>query len=138
MSVNTRPVGVIVLAVIVWLEAAALALTALWFAAQFFVAKPDNLAGALLILALTIAAAIWMGAAGFGLLALKPWTRAATLVWQLCQVALAAGMFQGLLVNGVAPEILLWSGFGLLVPALIAGFLLFTPKVSEAIARKRD
>lgn len=138
MSETKRPVGLVILAVIVWLEAAGLAAAALWFAAQFFVEKPDNAAGALLILALTVLATAWMTAAGFGLLAQKTWTRAAVLVWQLCQVALAAGMFQGLLGDGVAPEVLLIAGFGLLIPALVAGFLLFTPKVSEAIARQRS
>lgn len=126
-----------VLAIIVGLETLMLAAWTLWYAAGFFTDTPDSLGGAIVILILSLVAAVWLAFATVGLLRRQTWTRAATLVWQLCQVAVAAGAFQGLVapadagVGLTAPVI----GTALLVPALCAGVLLFTPSVVTALRR---
>ena len=52
----------------------------------------------------------------------SPWVRGATVVWQVLQIAVAVGAFQGFFAR---PDI----GWLLLVPALAALVLLFTPPV---------
>jgi hypothetical protein len=89
---------------------------------------PESFGGAVLLLVLSVLATVWLGFAAAHLLRRKTWTRAAILVWQLCQTAIAAGAFQGIFA---APVV----GAALLVPALAAGVLLFTPSVVAALRR---
>lgn len=125
---RANPWTLAVLAVIVWAEVLMLALWTVWFVVGFVTDTPDSLAGAVLILILSVLATVWLALAAWQLLRRKTWTRAAVLVWQLCQTAIAAGAFQGLYA---APLV----GLALLVPALAAGFLLFTPRVVDALKR---
>ncbi len=99
-----------------------------WYIAGFVTDVPDSYAGAVLILVLSLVATVWLALAATQLIRRKTWTRAAVLVWQLCQTAVAAGAFQGLYA---APLV----GVALLVPALAAGVLLFTPSVVTALRR---
>lgn len=116
------------LAVIVWAEVVMLAAWCGWYITGFVTDVPDSYAGAVLILVLSVVATVWLALAATQLVRRKTWTRAAVLVWQLCQTAIAAGAFQGLYA---APLV----GVALLVPALAAGVLLFTPSVVNALRR---
>jgi len=128
VSRGTTPWTLITLAVIVWAEVAMLATWSVWYITGFVTDVPDSYAGAVLVLALSVLATVWLGFAAAHLLRRKTWTRAAVLVWQLCQAAIAAGAFQGIFA---APAV----GVALLVPALAAGVLLFTPSVVDALRR---
>ena len=125
------PWTLIALAVIVWAEVVMLAAWSVWYATGFFTDVPDSYAGAVLVLALSVVATVWLGFAATHLLRRKTWTRAAILVWQLCQTAIAAGAFQGIFA---APAV----GAALLIPALVAGVLLFTPSVVAELRRDPD
>ena len=125
---SRAPWTLVALAVIVWAEVAMLAAWCVWYFAGFVTDVPDSFAGAVLILVLSLVATVWLALAAAQLIRRKTWTRAAVLVWQLCQTAIAAGAFQGIFA---APVV----GAALLVPALAAGVLLFTPSVVEALRR---
>jgi hypothetical protein len=100
-----------------------------WLLTGFVTDVPESLGGAVLLLLLSVVATVWLGFAAAHLLRRKTWTRAAILVWQLCQTAIAAGAFQGIFA---APVV----GAALLLPALAAGVLLFTPSVVAALRRE--
>jgi hypothetical protein len=60
-----------------------------------------------------------------------PWSRAAAIVWQILQVSIAVGAFQGFFAR---PDV----GWVLLVPAItVIGLLLWTP-VRIAYSRPED
>jgi hypothetical protein len=125
---NKLPRTLMALAVIVWAEVAMLATWTVWYVTGFVTDVPDSLGGAVLVLLLSVLATVWLGFAATHLLRRKTWTRSAILVWQLCQTAIAAGAFQGIFA---APAV----GAALLVPALAAGVLLFTPSVVASLRR---
>ena len=125
---QAAPWPLVVLAVIVWAEVVMLAAWCGWYIAGFVTDVPESYAGAVLIFVLSLVATVWLALAASQLIRRKTWTRAAILVWQLCQTAIAAGAFQGLYA---APLV----GVALLVPALAAGVLLFTPSVVAALRR---
>ncbi len=125
---EARPWTLVALAVIVWAEVVMLAAWCGWYITGFVTDVPDSYAGAVLVLVLSVVATVWLALAATQLIRRKTWTRAAVLVWQLCQTAIAAGAFQGLYA---APLV----GVALLVPALAAGVLLFTPSVVRALRR---
>jgi hypothetical protein len=57
-----------VLAVIVWAEVLMLALWTVWFVVGFVTDTPDSLAGAVLILILSVLASVWLALAAWQLL----------------------------------------------------------------------
>jgi len=122
------PWTLVALAVIVWAEVVMLAVWSVWYVTGFVTDVPDSYAGAVFVLVLSLLATVWLGFAATHLLRRKTWTRSAILVWQLCQTAIAAGAFQGIFAE---PTV----GAALLVPALAAGVLLFTPSVVAALRR---
>lgn len=125
------PWTLVALAVIVWAEVAMMAAWSAWLLTGFVTDVPESFGGAVLLLVLSVVATVWLGFAAAHLLRRKTWTRAAILVWQLCQTAIAAGAFQGIFA---APAV----GAALLVPALAAGVLLFTPSVVAALRREPE
>jgi hypothetical protein len=126
---SKAPWTLVALAVIVWAEVAMLGVWSVWLLTGFVTDVPESLGGAVLLLLLSVVATVWLGFAAAHLLRRKTWTRAAILVWQLCQTAIAAGAFQGIFA---APVV----GAALLLPALAAGVLLFTPSVVAALRRE--
>jgi len=123
-----RPLLLVILIVVLAAETLLLLGCSLWFGAQFFVEKPNNFVGALLILVITVLATVWLALTTIGTWRMRPWVRGSVLTWQLCQTAVAAGAFQGLYAQPLI-------GLALLLPALAAGFLLFTPSVIAVTRR---
>lgn len=78
----------------------------------------------LVLLALLLAAGLAF--CGWGLLRRSTWARSPLLVWQLLQVAAGVPAF-----TGGAP----WTGLVLVLPAVVVGVGLFTPRVSAQIGR---
>lgn len=129
MTTPKRHPLLIALAVIVFAEAALLALAALWLILELFIDQPSSLPSALALTALVIIAAIWLSIVGGNTLQGSPWVRGAIVVWQVLQIAIAIGCFQGLFAR---PDI----GWALLLPAFAALALLLTKPVLGATARE--
>ena len=123
-----RPALLVLLAVIVGAEALVMAGVVLWLLVELMTARPTSYETAVAILVLAAIAAVFLGFVAVHTLRARPWTRAATLTWQLLQVVIAIGCFQGMVAT---PTI----GWYLLVPAVLAIVLLFTPPVVAATRR---
>ncbi|MDO9396850.1 MAG: hypothetical protein Q7T71_09915 [Herbiconiux sp.] len=123
-----RPALLVLLAVIVGAEALVMAGVVLWLVLELLTVRPSSYETALAILVLAAIAAVFLSFVTVHLLRAAPWTRAATLTWQLLQVVIAIGCFQGMVATPVI-------GWYLLVPAVLALVLLFSPTVVAATRR---
>lgn len=131
MSVTPRrPILVIVLAIIVYAQAAMLAVATGYLIVELFVDDAASVASAVALAALTAIAAVWLAVVASNLLRGRAWTRSATVVSQVLQIAVAVGAFQGAFSR---PDV----GWLLLIPALLALGILFTPPVI-AFTTQRD
>lgn len=119
----------VILAIIVFAECALLTVATIYLVVEIFVDTPSSYASALFLTVLTAIAAIWLGFIGVHILRGSPWVRGATVVWQILQIAVAIGCFQGFFAR---PDL----GWALLLPALAALVLLFTKPVIEATRRE--
>ena len=128
MAASRRPRLLIVLAAVLFLEAAYLAVVAGLLVYELAVETPLSYASAVAILVLVIVAAVWLVVVGVGTLRAQPWVRSAALTWQVLQIAVAIGSFQGMF----ARTDIAWF---LLVPAVVVIFLLFTRSVMAATRR---
>ena len=120
---------VLVLAIIVFAECLVVGAATIYLVVEILVATASSLAGAVALTALVALAAIWLGFIGANILRGQSWTRAAAATWQVLQIAVAVGCFQGLFARSDV-------GWALLVPALAALVLLFTPPVVAATSRR--
>lgn len=125
---HRRPRALIALAIVLFLEAAVLAVVAGTLVYDLIAEVPTSYASAIGILILVIAAAAWLVLIGIGALRARPWVRAAALTWQVLQLAVAIGSFQGVFARAD----IAWF---LLVPAVIAIALLFARSVMSAMRR---
>lgn len=123
--------ALVVVSTLLLLEAAALVAVVVWLLVDLVVAQPSSYATAIALLVLVVLAAIWVGAVAIASLRRAPWSRASAIVWQILQLSIAVGAFQGLFAR---PDI----GWPLLVPAItVIGLLLWTP-VRLAYSRPED
>ncbi len=124
-----RPALLVILAVVVGAEALVTAGVVVWLLIELLTERPASYETALAILVLAAIAAVFLSFVAVHTLRARPWTRAATLTWQIFQVVIAVGCFQGIVAT---PTIGLW----LLVPALVVIVLLFAPSVVAATRRE--
>ncbi|WP_146188092.1 hypothetical protein [Mycetocola zhujimingii] len=87
-----------------------------------------SFASALALTVLAAIAAVFVSAVAVAMARRAPWSRGAALVWQLVQLAIAVGAFQGATAQPA------W-GWAILAPTLVALVLLFTKSVMEALRR---
>jgi hypothetical protein len=120
---------VIVLATLLFLECAMLAAATVYLIVELATTRPDSYASAVAIFVLTGFAAIWLGFMGTHTLQGKSWIRAGAVTWQVLQIAVGIGSFQGMFAR---PDI----GWLLIVPAIAVLVLLFTPPVVAATRRQ--
>lgn len=118
----------VALAVVIFAESALLAGAAGYLVFEIFTAVPDSYPSAIFLTFLTALAAGWLAIVGVHTLRGSPWIRGAAVAWQVLQVAVAVGCFQGLFAR---PDI----GWALLLPAIAVLVLLFTRPVLAATAR---
>ncbi|MFB2584729.1 hypothetical protein [Herbiconiux liukaitaii] len=118
----------VVLAVILAAEALALAGVTVWLVLELLTEQPASYETALAILVLSAIAAVFLAVVTVHTLRMQPWTRAASLTWQLLQIVIAVACFQGIVAS---PEV----GWYLLAPAIAAVLLLFSPPVVAATRR---
>ena len=132
---NQKPAGrmripgsLIGLAVVLFLESAALASVTIWFLVEILTTQVNSVGGSILTLTLAVGATAWIASAGVGALRAQSWVRGAAVTWQLCQVAVAVGAFQGIFAQ---PAV----GVAILVPTVAAVVLLFVPSTTQALRR---
>ena len=123
--------ALVVVSGILLLEAAALTGVVVWLLIDLLALAPSSYATAIALLVLVVMAAAWVGAVAVASFRRAPWSRAGAIVWQVLQVSVAIGAFQGLFAR---PDV----GWLLLVPAItVIGLLLWTP-VRLAYSRPDD
>ena len=120
-----RPPALLALAALLAAEALLVWLAAAWLVFELLTATPTSLAGAVAILVLGVVAALWVSAIAWGALRARSWIRGAALTWQLVQIFVAIGCFQGLYAR-------VDVGWALLLPSIAVIVLLFTPRVLAA------
>lgn len=128
-STPRRHPFVLALTVLVLAECALLAVATIYLVIELLVATPDSYASAVALTVLAAIAAIWLGVIALNIVRGNAWVRGATIVWQVLQIAVAIGCFQGIFAR---PDI----GWLLLVPALVTLVLLFTPPVVAATSNR--
>ncbi|WP_285025840.1 hypothetical protein [Plantibacter sp. ME-Dv--P-122b] len=120
-----------VLAFIVLLVAEALLMIALsaWFLFELVAATPASFTSALAIFVILLIATAFVTALAVGAIRGRSWIRGGAVTWQLVQIAVAVGAFQGVFAQ---PAI----GWFLLLPSLAVLGLLFTPAVAAVTRRE--
>jgi hypothetical protein len=129
VSPSGRHPLVVALAVIVGAECVLMAAASTFLIIELLIATPTSLASAIALTVLSIAATVWLAFIVVNIMRGSPWVRGATVVWQVLQLAVAVGAFQGFFAR---PDI----GWLLLVPAVVVLVLLFTPPVITATSRR--
>ncbi|GAA1776754.1 hypothetical protein [Agromyces lapidis] len=123
--------ALVVVSVVLFAEALLMVGLVVWLIVDLFALEPSSMATAIALLVLVVIGAVWVSAVAFASLRRAPWSRAAAIVWQILQVSVAVGAFQGLFAR---PDL----GWALLVPAItVIGLLLWTP-VRIAYSRPED
>ena len=129
-AAGRRPLTLTALAVVLFVESAFLAVTAGFLGRELLTETPTSYASAVAIVVLAILATVWVFLIARNTLRARPWIRSAALTWQILQLAVALGSFQGIFARTDV-------GWYLLVPAIVALALLFTRSVMSATARER-
>ncbi|WP_353809301.1 hypothetical protein [Agromyces sp. SYSU T00194] len=116
--------------VIVLLVAEALLMVGVtaWLVLELLVDEPSTLASGLALTVVAAIGAIWVVAIAAAAVRRAPWSRGGAITWQLLQLAVAVGAFQGLFAR---PDV----GWALLAPALVVIVLLLVPAVAACFAR---
>ena len=124
-----RPVLLLALAVVLGLEAIVASAVTVWLIFELLTTSPSSFASAIGVLLLSLGLAVALWAMVVGLLRGAAWVRGAALTWQLLQIAVAVGCFQGVFA---VPSL----GWALLIPAVVGILLLMSPPVVEATRRR--
>jgi hypothetical protein len=117
-----------VLSALIFLEAALVVGATVFLVVELATVTPDSPASAIALTVLTAVAAVWVTAIALGIRRGRAWSRGAAIVWQVLQIAVAVGAFQGAFARAEV-------GWLLMVPAVLALLLLFTRPVVEATRR---
>ncbi len=125
---GSRPWQLTALAGVVFIEAGLCLLAVAWLVFELLTQVPSSLLGAIFILLLAILATVWLAIVAVNTLRARPWIRGAVLAWQILQLAVAIGSFQGYFAR-------VDFGWILLIPVVVAVLLLFTPAVMKATTR---
>ncbi|MFK4729809.1 hypothetical protein ROT00_09000 [Agromyces mediolanus] len=104
------------------LEAIAVAGVLVWLVVDLLTLTPSSYATAVALIVLVAIGAVFTAAVAVASIRRAGWSRAAAIVWQVLQVSVAAGAFQGLFAR---PDI----GWALLIPAIVVVVLMLAPSV---------
>ncbi|AIY01286.1 hypothetical protein ART_1687 [Arthrobacter sp. PAMC 25486] len=116
----TRPIGVVVVAIVVGLEASALAVLGVYSIYAAFTQPMFSVASGVFLIVLLLGLAAGLAAVSVNAFKGMRWTRSAAFVWQLLMVAIAVpALLEGNVLLGLI----------LMLPPLAAAYFLFTPKV---------
>jgi len=110
-----------VVRVLLILEAAGVVAVLGWLIIDLMVLRPSSYATAIALIVVVALGAAWVVANAVGAMRLAGWSRGSAIVWQLLQLSIAFGAFQGLFAR---PDI----GWLLLIPSIvITGLLVWSP-----------
>jgi hypothetical protein len=123
-----RPLLLMLLIGVLVLEAVAMVGVAVFLVFELLTQPASSFASGVAIVVIALLAAAWLVAIVVGALRGSPWIRGAAATWQLIQIAIAIGCFQGIFAR---PDV----GWLLLVPSIIALVLLLSPPVTAATRR---
>lgn len=123
--------ALVTVSVLLFAEATALAAITAWLIVDLVVLQPSSFATAVALIVIAALAAAWVAAIAVASVRRAPWSRAAAIVWQVLQLSIAVGAFQGLFAR---PDI----GWALLIPSFTVIGLLLWPPVRAAYARDED
>ncbi|MCU1404718.1 MAG: hypothetical protein JWQ43_1021 [Glaciihabitans sp.] len=110
-------------------ECALVAAATVYLIVELLVATPDSYESAIALTVLAAIAAVWLGFITVNAFRGRPWIRGAAIVWQVLQIAVAVGAFQGAFSQ---PDV----GWLLLLPSIAVIVLLFTKPVLAATTRR--
>ena len=120
------------LLVVLWLlvlaECGLMVVATVYLVFELMVATPSSFASAIALTVLTALAAVFLAIVSVNLLRGQAWVRGAIVTWQVLQIAVAVGCFQGLFDPVARPDL----GWALLLPAIVVLVLLFTKPVIAA------
>jgi len=123
-----RSPALVILAILLFIEFLLVGAGAVYLLVELLIDIPTSFASAIAILMLTTLAAVWVGLIAVHTLRRQPWTRGATVVWQVLQASVGIGCLQGLFAR---PDV----GWPLIILSVIVLVLLFTKSVVAATAR---
>jgi len=129
IKLGRRHPYLVALALIILIESAMLFAAVGYLLIELASETPQSYSSAIALTALTAIAAIWVAVIGISVLRRQAWIRGAALVWQVLQISVAIGSFQGVFAR---PDI----GWLLLTPAIAVLVLLFTKPVLAATTRR--
>ena len=121
----------VALTAVIFAECALLVGATAFLILELVTVTPDSYPSAIFLTFLTALAAVWLSFIAVNTLRGAPWIRGAVVVWQVLQIAVAVGSFQGLFAR---PDI----GWLLLIPAIVVLVLLFTKPVMAATTRRES
>ncbi|MFC6354847.1 hypothetical protein [Luethyella okanaganae] len=122
------PRELMLLSVLLFAEAALLVVALVWLVVESLTERPALIESAVAIIVLTAVALVFVLAVAIGSLRRSPWIRGGAVTWQLLQIAVAVGCFQGTYAR---PEI----GWALIVPSLLVIGLLLSPRIRAEFVR---
>ena len=117
----------VLLIALLFAEAALMLAAVMWLVFELLTEQPASFVSAVAILVLTIVAFVFVIAVAIGAVRRRSWIRGAAISWQLMQIAIAVGCFQGIYAR---PEL----GWALLAPSLIVIALLLAPGIRSQFA----
>lgn len=130
-AMSERPRAVGILAIIVFVEAIAILGVAVWSVVTVIGGDGRELTAGLFWAACLVGVSLFLLQAGRGALDGRSWTRAAIVVWQVLQIGVSFGTFNG--AEGPVPLAL-----AMFLPALAALVLVFRKPVREWLAQERQ
>ena len=113
---------------ILFLEALALVAVVCVLVFDILTLPASSITSAIALTVLVVIAAVFVWAVAIAMAQRNPWSRGAALIWQLVQLAIAVGAFQGATAQPA------W-GWVILAPTLVALVLLFTKSVMATLRR---
>ncbi len=124
-SMNPR---LVVTTAIVSIQALGIWLVGVWSALAVFQGDRSSLTSSLFLLGLILAAALWASNIAIGLAKRKTWSHTAAMVLQLLIASIGTASFAGEFGSFAI-------GWGLLLPAAIAFYLLFSKRVRSEFGK---
>jgi hypothetical protein len=126
-----RPLALLVAAALLTLESITLWGVVVWQVVELLTATPTSFTSAIALLVIALIAAVWVSAIALNVLRHRSWIRAAAVTWQLLQIAVAIGLFQGVDANPVL-------GLAIIIPSVVVIGLMFVPSVLAATGVERN
>ncbi|MWB99942.1 hypothetical protein [Agromyces seonyuensis] len=114
--------GLVAAVVLVALEALAVGAVVVWLGWELVVDTPASYASSIALTVVVLLGLLWLVATTIGLARAQAWARPSAITWQILQVSIAVGAFQGLFARSDI-------GWALLLPAIVVVVLLLSRPV---------